>query len=385
VTILLFSPFSISTTGGAEKAARNLAITLGKRGHQVHFLCRGDHQPQKTLSEGVSSWQLPLGHLHTWHKIPRPDSVARIAQSALRIHRLLQRIQPDIVNCHFANFYSLYFLLLRPFHSYRLVISTHGSDVLVPLSTVHRLLLPYLLRGACYVTAVSRPLLEAACEIASIRGHASIIHNGIDYEFWSQDSSIATQTESSSEAPGNAKGQAPIIVNVGSLRRVKGQDILIEAFARLSESLPSAQLRLVGDGDRGHDLALQAEDLGVRDRVTFYGWCNRLKVRQILNASTVFAFPSRSEGFGLALLEAMATGLPVVASRVGGIPDLVDSGRQGILVPPEDSALLSSSLTDAITDAERREQMSQEATFRAKKFSWQRTVDEYENLYASLI
>jgi glycosyltransferase involved in cell wall biosynthesis len=403
---LFFSPFSPDADGGAERVARRLAADLQDRGHAVYRVFRGEIERRLPTSAVVGAWETPLEHLRTWHKLPRPGSLIRMARSVCRLHRILKHVRPDVVNCHFANFSSLYFLLLRPVHGYRLVVSTHGSDVLVPLSAVHRLILPFLLRRACHVTAVSRSLLDAACEVAPIREHASTIFNGIDYAFWNQ-GSVAPQPAPDCASPDAQESRAsvnrtvgdktgedktddtgmdgPIIVNVGTLRRVKGQDVLLEAFARLRESFPSARLRLVGDGNDRDALTARAERLGVRDRVVFCGWCDREEVRRLLKTSTVFAYPSRSEGFGLALLEAMAAGLPVVATRVGGIPDVVASSNSAQLVPPESPGALADALAGLLSDSDRRRRMGRDAAGRAQEFRWSHTVDQYDDLFRRLV
>jgi len=161
---------------------------------------------------------------------------------------------------------------------------------------------------------------------------------------------------------------------------VKGHDVLVEAFCRVKERLPDAQLTLIGEGPEEKSLVAQANRLGVQNGITFAGWCDRAVVREHLRGAHVFAFPSRSEGLGLALIEALAVGVPCVATNVGGIPEVVCSSDVGRLVPPEDPEALAQELVCVLENPTVAKQLSTAGRERAQAFSWEEALDAYERV-----
>lgn len=173
---------------------------------------------------------------------------------------------------------------------------------------------------------------------------------------------------------------APLVVaGIGRLDVQKGFDVLVRAVA----PLPQVHLVLVGDGPERNALIGLAEELGMSDRLTVTGWVER-PVDHLATVD-VLAVPSRFEGLPLGLLEAMHVGLPVVATRVGSIPDAIEHGRTGLLVPPEDAASLSSTLARLASDEELRDRLGRDAERRAREqFSVHTMVRRYEALWAEL-
>ena len=160
----------------------------------------------------------------------------------------------------------------------------------------------------------------------------------------------------------------------------KGHDVLLHALARLRRDGIAMCCLVCGDGSRRAQLESLAQGLGIADAVRFLG--EQRQVADVLAALDVFVLPSRHEGLGVAILEAMAMALPVVASDVGGIPEIVDAGRTGVLVPPEDAAALASAI--AALDRDRALAYQMGAAGRARvlaEFSMEVMADRYERLY----
>lgn len=152
---------------------------------------------------------------------------------------------------------------------------------------------------------------------------------------------------------------ATLVGTVGWLTEVKGHRRLIEAFARLVPSRPSLYLVIIGTGELHDDLVALASSLSIGDRVRFLG--HRDDIPECLAALDLFVFPSQNEGMGRALIEAMAAALPVVATRVGGIPGIIEQGRTGLLVPPGDTAALAGAMAELLDDRTRARTMGQAA------------------------
>jgi glycosyltransferase involved in cell wall biosynthesis len=282
---------------------------------------------------------------------------------------MLREIDPNIVNCHYIDFKSLYFVLLKPFIGYKLVLTCHGSDVMSP-SSLDQSVLPYLFKASNKVIGVSSRVIDKVNSFASIKDKCTVVYNGVDVDFWVG-------------APRVRKD--PVIVSVGTLRRVKGQDVLLEAFKKTKTTVPDAQLLIVGSGPAESQLKEQVEAYNLQETVTFTGWLEKAEIRRVFSKSRVFALSSRNEGFCLALLEAMASGLPCVATRVGGIPEVVGEKEAAELVPPENPDALAKVLTTILKDDERATELSHIGHRRAKEFSSESVLDAYEGIFRRVL
>lgn len=174
-------------------------------------------------------------------------------------------------------------------------------------------------------------------------------------------------------------GEVPLVVAVGSLFHVKGHDVLLRAAARL----PGVHFTFAGEGDQAEPLAALARELGIAERVHWLGLRDDVPV--VLRAADVFCQPSRSEGLPLAVLEAMAWGLPVVACRVGGMAEAVAAGETGTLVPPEDPAALADALAALLASGPERVRLGEAGRARVyAEFSLETMTDAYWRLYERL-
>lgn len=175
-----------------------------------------------------------------------------------------------------------------------------------------------------------------------------------------------------------------IIAAIGRPRPVKGYQYLLKAFVQASESFPQTQLLFVGNGPDRPGLVDQAQSLGVRSRVIFYD--DTINIPQILASLDMLALPSLFEGMPNIALEAMAAALPVLATAVGGTPEVVIDGETGLLVPPGDAEALTSAITRLLKNPQLREEMGQAGRKRVEsEFSINNTVREVKRLYVNLV
>ena len=178
--------------------------------------------------------------------------------------------------------------------------------------------------------------------------------------------------------------QGPLIGAVGRLSPEKGQNVLLQALPSVLAAFPQAACVLAGEGPARAALEAEARRLGIGDRVVFLGL--RRDVPMVLAALDLFVQPSIYEGFGLSLLEAMAAGLPVVASRVGGIPELIEDGRTGLLVPPQDPMALAGAVVRLLGDSEGARRLGEAAASRSReRFSLGRVADRVDALYRNIL
>jgi len=271
----------------------------------------------------------------------------------------------ELIHAHYAVPQGLLGVLLKRILKLPLVVTVHGSDVLRLAETkAGKVLVGLALNGADAVVAVSNFLGLRLRELGVPPGKIRVIYGGVELP------------EKSEAAPGKR------VLFVGSLVEQKGVDVLLRSFRRVKEQIPEAELLIVGDGRERERLEELSRSLGLRD-VHFEGAKEDLEA--YYSGSRVLALPSRTEGFGLVALEAMARGLPVVATRTGGIPEVVLHRRTGILVEPDNPEALAEALIEVLSNGELWKRLSSRAREWASKFSWDRTAAEYEEVYREVL
>lgn len=292
----------------------------------------------------------------------------------LRLARRLRRLGVDIVHCH--NYGPLLYgsVAGRLAGVRRVVYTSHGpeSSAYRGQGRIQRLgLVDHVVAISDHVRDVA--VVKGGVDAAKI----TTIHNGVDVEAFAR--SRVGARESIRDELGMDL-DAPVIGVVARLTHEKDHATLLRAFALVHAHHPAARLALAGDGDLRDPLIAQAGELGVRGAVSFLG--TRGDVPDLLSAFDVFALPSRIEGLGITLVEAMAAGLPTVASRVGGIPEVVIDGETGRVVPPGDAEALSQALSWMLENRDRARAMGEAGRRRAAdEFSLERMVRRYEAIY----
>ena len=213
--------------------------------------------------------------------------------------------------------------------------------------------------------------------------NTTVIHSGIDLHRFIEKAKQRTRKREELGIPPHAL----VIGYVGWLIPIKGVTYLISAMAKVAEKYPESLLVLVGKGDdKGEEefkLKEQVEKTGLEDKVRFLGW--RSDVDEVMGCFDIFVLPSLNEGMGRVLVEAMAAGLPIVASRVGGIPDLVKDGKNGLLVPPADAPALSKAISGLLADKKNRNRMGKAGKKMCLDYSAEAMVEQIDDLYRELL
>ncbi|HLD69164.1 MAG TPA: glycosyltransferase family 4 protein [Candidatus Omnitrophota bacterium] len=207
----------------------------------------------------------------------------------------------------------------------------------------------------------------------------ALIKNGIDLEDFPEVSAEAK--EMNRRAFGLE--DEPTIGIIARLSSVKGHDVLIEAMKNVVAKFPRAKLLVVGEGSLEQELKRLVENFNLAANVSFYPVVNQSA--QMLSLFDVFVMPSRQEGLGLSVMEAQAAGLPVVASKVGGLPSLIEDGRTGLFVPPDNANLLAEAILLLLRNKDKAKEMGVRARdFIQKEFSAQRMVEETVEVYKTV-
>lgn len=206
----------------------------------------------------------------------------------------------------------------------------------------------------------------------------SVIHNGIDSAPYSVPSAGTLRSEL------GLRSDVRLIGMIANIRQSKGYDILVRACAEVCQMFPTAKFVAVGDVDDvlAAPIKKLVAELSLEDRFIFLGF--RSDISNILSALDVFVLSSTSEGMPLSVLEAMASGKAIVATQCGGIPEIVDNGHNGLLVPPSDSSALAATITDLLSDRSKAERFGANAQIKfQKEFTVSRMIERYEQLYLS--
>jgi len=378
MNIAIFASAFYPHFGGVEEACRHLALEYRRRGHGAHILTTRHPKdlPAQERVEGVDVWRFPF-------EMPRgnPKGMAHFARrfppDLRAVTRLLKTLGTDIIHVQCVGPNGLYALGAARMTGLPLVVTTQGERTmdagrLYQTSAAANWTLRRLLRRAAYVTACSAQTLDDAKQFAGVglEARSRPVYNGIDL------------AEFDVDAPPYAHPR-PFILGIGRVVPQKGFDLLIDAYARLQGRLPDApDLVIAGDGPERGSLQAQADALGLGARVHLVGRADRPMAVSLFRGCTVFALPSRQEPQGIVSLEAMACAKPVVAARVGGVPEVVLDGETGLLFPGGDAGALADALEALLSDPQRAAAMGQKGRARAEDhFTWERIADQYFEIY----
>ncbi|MFO0757466.1 MAG: glycosyltransferase [Byssovorax sp.] len=338
--------------GGMEHFVVRLANAQRRRGHEASILALQGGP----LGEQAEKLGIPVEVLGGARTLPR------VLKGALRSMLL----RPDVVHAH--NPTAVHYGVLFKLMSFsRLVVTDHRGILREP-TTVE-----WLLTDA--VIAVSRDTARRSTAAKSI--DVQVIYNGI--------TPVAPKRSRAEVRAELGLGDQPVALHVGNLLPVKAHDVLVKAIGLVRDRGIPLTLLAAGQGPELENIQALCRSLGLgEDRVRLLGY--RGDVPDLLGASDMFVLPSRMEGVPLAVLEAMSHALPIVASKVGGLPEIVGEGAQGFLVPPEDESSLAAALGKLAQDPALRSRLGESGRARAiAEFSFEEMTSKYDALYARLL
>lgn len=363
------------TYGGSGIVATELGHALAHRGHEVHFISyatptRLDHFQENIYYHAVEFPHYPLFEFHLY-------SLALTG----KIIDVVKYEKIDVLHVHYAIPHAVSGFLakeiVKSFSDLKLVTTLHGTDItLVGLEPTFLPLIKYSLDQSDAVTAVSSYLAEKTKQNFSPQNDIEVIPNFIDTTnyFRKEKSSLKCQI-----APNGEK----ILIHISNFRNVKRVPDTIKILAEVLKKVPS-KLLLVGDGPERSEAEKLARDLGVADKVKFLGM--QTSFIELLSISDIFLLPSQSESFGLSALEAMSCGVPVVASNIGGIPEVVGHGEGGYVAEFGDTDRMAKYVVDLLEHPKKWIVFSETARKRAiEKFDTSLIIPQYIKLYEKLI
>ncbi len=359
--------------GGSGVVAYEIGRAMAEdKGHTVHFM--GLEPPFRLTEDHHERMLFHKVHVEEYPVFDfQPYSLALASQ----LSNLIKRYAIDVIHSHYALPHAISALLARDIsgkHNVKCVTTLHGTDITVvgahPSMTD---ITCYAIRKSDVVTAVSKDLAnQTEKKFCAPAGKINVVYNFINEEVFH---------------PGlrnnELRGDTPkfVLTHVSNLRAVKRPLDVIRIFAAVHSALGDiAELWIVGEGPLQYDMEVLVESLGLTHQVKFLGV--RRDIAALIASSDLLLLPSQSESFGLAALEAMACGVPVIASRVGGLPEVIDDGKSGFLFTVGQVEEAAEKAVRILKDPALYKTIREAALLDAThKFSMTKIVNQYEQLY----
>jgi glycosyltransferase involved in cell wall biosynthesis len=384
-TYLLVVPWDLDTVGGVNQVVINLYHEIERSGRLRPLILVHDWNcisPEERPGASCRTVRLrirsPANNESSVREIL--SYLARLPATIHRFRKLIVRHNIKVINSQYPTLGILSFVLMKWSGSFRgkLLLSFQGLDIRNAAKTrgITRLLWRQLLRGADALTACSDSL-------------------GTDVRTFDPQSSEYLVTVRNSVSPERLRKEripafaisdrlpdGPFVLNVATFEQKKGQDVLLRAFARMANDVPDVDLLLIGaDGPTRQQIEFQISEAGLEGRVRCFVDMPHGEVLTFIERATVFVLPSRAEPLGIVTLEAGIFGIPVIASRVDGIPEVINSEEVGMLVEPEDDRALESGLRRLLADGALRASLGTQLRRRVEAdFTWQKAWQQYAAL-----
>ena len=369
--------------GGVVSVVGNLATYLQRHGHEVFFF----HTPRGAVflrkirtKLGFPGFQLRLGLPYGIHH-PVLNSLAFFLLLPFTIYQLLRCIQKhdiQVINIHYVQDNFAYFSVCRRLLPVKLVTSVHGADIFPDgkRQIKYSRAMKFILNSSDIIVAPSMGYQKEFLEIfPDYASKMIIIGNGVNVDELYNDS-----------RGGDRNVQEPYILCIAMHNKKKGLDVLLRAFTLFQDSLPAYRLVLVGDGPLRGELESLADSLKIRKRVEFLGAQGRANVAKLLHGCEIFVLPSRSEPFGIVIIEALACKKPVIATNVGGIVDIIEHQKTGILVEPDNPYALANAIVALLKDQALQHVMGENGFASVQsRFLCSHAGRAYEEVYTKLL
>jgi N-acetyl-alpha-D-glucosaminyl L-malate synthase BshA len=365
------------TYGGSGVVATELGIELAALGHQVHFVTYSQPFRLTGREAGIYYHEVPVSNYPLFEYPPYDLALAT------RMSEVAEYYDLDLLHVHYAIPHSVSALLARQMLAARgrrlpFITTLHGTDItLVGLDRSYLPITRFGIEESDGVTSISQYLKDKTLEEFQIQNPIEVIPNFVNCDVYKPlDDREAARAKYA--APGEK-----LLIHLSNFRPVKRVVDAVKVFARVAERLP-ARLLLVGDGPDRSAAEWLAHSLGIQDRVSFLG--KQESVSELLPVADLMLMPSELESFGLAALEAMACRVPTIATRVGGVPELIEDGVTGRLFAVGDTEAMADAAVELLSEAERLEEMARAGrAFAQAKYCASRIIPLYERYYERVL
>jgi N-acetyl-alpha-D-glucosaminyl L-malate synthase BshA len=366
------------TYGGSGVVATELGIELAARGHEIHFITYSQPFRLTGRESNIRYHEVPVSNYPLFEYPPYDLALATRMAEVAEFHSL------DLLHVHYAIPHSVSALLARQMLAARgkhlpFITTLHGTDItLVGLDRSYLPITKFGIDESDGVTAISSDLRNRTRDNLGVTRDIEVIRNFVNCDFYQRDPELVAQ-----QRPRFARPGEKLLVHLSNFRPVKRVLDVIEIFARVARALP-ARLLLIGDGPERSAAEFLAMRLNLADRVDFVG--KQENVNELLALSDLMLMPSELESFGLAALEAMACRVPAIATRVGGVPELIDDGVNGLLYEVGDVESMAEGALSLLSNPDRLEAFSTAARRTAQDhFCASRIIPHYERFYDQIV
>ena len=365
------------TYGGSGAMATELGIALAARGHDVHFITYQQPFRLPAFLPRVYFHEVNVGRYPLFEYPPYDLALA------VRMHEVVQTARLDLLHVHYAiphatSAWIAKEMLQKNGADVCVVTTLHGTDItIVGQDPSYHAITKFSIERSDRITAVSHHLKQETVRAFGCTGcEVEVIHNFVDPAVYDRQRHARVFPQSMADG-------RRVLIHVSNFRPVKRVRDVVRVFARVRKELPSV-LVMVGDGPDRVDAEDEARLHGLENEVAFLGKIEA--VAPLLAGSDLFLLPSENESFGLSALEALASGVPVVASRVGGLPEVVEDGVTGALAPVGDVEAMAAASIDILRDPARWDAISRAAAADARRrFSLEQILTQYESLYTDAL
>ena len=368
------------TYGGSGVVATELGLELAQRGHDIHFISYA--QPIRL------SGSEPNIHYHEVEvsRYPLFDYPPYDLALATRMAEVAQLYDLDLLHVHYAIPHSVSALLARQMlaegpRGRRLpfVTTLHGTDItLVGLDRSYLPITRYSIEQSDGVTAISNYLRDRTLRVFDVKNHIEVIYNSVNCDVYKRNPEMAAEMRKE-----YALNNERVLVHLSNFRPVKRLTDVIEIFDRVHKQVPS-KLLLIGDGPDRSVAEWLAVQKGIHADVLFLGKQDR--VQDKLAIADIMLMPSELESFGLAALEAMACEVVPIATRAGGVPEVIEHGKSGYLADVGDVETMARYALELFTDEQRLQEMAKQARAVALyRFCATKIVAQYEDFYRRVL
>lgn len=373
--------------GGSGIVGAELGLELAKRGHSIHFI---SYAPPMRLGDGNSLRERIHFHAVDMLSYPLFEYPPYTLALASKLREVAVGQQLDLVHMHYAIPHAVSAYLAREMlrHERRLPVVTtlHGTDItLVGKDPSFLPITRFGIEQSDAVTAISRYLRDTTYETFCNKCNIEVIYNFIDAEYY-------RRSENDSLRQALAPNGEKLILHISTFRPIKRITDCVEVIAAIKSleigpgSRFPVKLIMCGDGPERADAEALAARLGVERFVEFVGKQPQSQIRDYLSAADLFLLPSESESFGLSALEAMACEVPVVATRVGGLPEVIEEGGCGYLFDVGDVAGMAEATVRVLGGEEERRRLGRRGREIAiERFATEKIIPQYEELYRKVI
>jgi N-acetyl-alpha-D-glucosaminyl L-malate synthase BshA len=364
------------TFGGSGVVATELGLELARRGHEIHFITYRQPVRLALLNPNVFYHEVNVPEYALFHYQPYELALSSKLVDMVKLYKI------ELMHVHYAipHAYAGYMakqMLKAEGINIPMITTLHGTDItLVGSHPFYKSAVTFSINQSDFVTSVSESLKQDTLKLFNIKKEIQVIPNFIELAKNHEDQSIPCRR--SVMATSNQK----ILTHISNFRKVKRIPDIIEIFYKVQLQL-DAKLMMVGDGPEKEKAEILCEKLGISNKVIFFG--NSNEVEQILSYSDLFLLPSETESFGLAALEAMAWGVPVISSNSGGLPEVNFDGVSGYLSNVGDTEEMAQKAISILENEDNLRLFKKNALEAAKKFDIKNILPLYESLYEKAI